>query len=548
MNPLSLPRRASAKKKKKKKNKKQKKKLEEPTPIGSSKAVDTMFRNAYRAELDIISLAATKVNIMISLNGFIISALVISGALVFSSSPEFLLPAGVFLLTATISIVFALLAASPEHSGVFPGLWAWIKALFGGKARLSDFGRYVKRTSDPAAEGEINLLIYSDRARLGKEEFWKQMESFLRDDRDEVYKKMSDQLYWLGEMASRKFDLLNVSYTVFRWGVLASAVTFLAVKSWLGIFPGASGDEAAKFYSLSISELDGIYEPSAVQQLEDGRIHVVEDEASRAVSVLTIADDATLVGNKATDLRLMRSLGGQLDDLEGLSIDGDGFIYAITSHSKKKDKERVPAREQLLRFRIEGNQVMDISRYTSLADDLQNSKKLKDAIEGLTGEPFEFNELNIEGINYYRQADQLMIGLRSPKVKGDSMIIVIENPAELFAGDAPPQFGSPILLDLKGGGIRALSYDPVLDSFLIVNEIEDSEGDRISQLWTWSGNVDDEPEMLNLPGLINMNNVESIDSIVFRGEPFLLLLSDEGNKKKNRPAKYMMLDYEQLSR
>ena len=78
-----------------------------------------MFRNAYRAELDIISLAATKVNIMISLNGFIISALVISGALVFSSSPEFLLPAAVFLVTATISIVFALLAASPEQVGLY---------------------------------------------------------------------------------------------------------------------------------------------------------------------------------------------------------------------------------------------------------------------------------------------------------------------------------------------------------------------------------------------------------------------------------------------
>ena len=77
-----------------KKKKKKKKKSKKPTEIGSSKAVDTMFRNAYRAELDIISLAATEVNIMISLNGFIISALVISGALVFSSSPEFLVPAG----------------------------------------------------------------------------------------------------------------------------------------------------------------------------------------------------------------------------------------------------------------------------------------------------------------------------------------------------------------------------------------------------------------------------------------------------------------------
>ena len=53
-------------------NKKKKKK------VVYSKGVETMFRNAYRAQLDLISLAATKANIMISLNGFIVSILMVS--------------------------------------------------------------------------------------------------------------------------------------------------------------------------------------------------------------------------------------------------------------------------------------------------------------------------------------------------------------------------------------------------------------------------------------------------------------------------------------
>ena len=61
-------------------------------PLGTSKAVETMFRNALRTELDLIALAATKANIMISLNGIIISALMISGAFIFVSSAAFLPP------------------------------------------------------------------------------------------------------------------------------------------------------------------------------------------------------------------------------------------------------------------------------------------------------------------------------------------------------------------------------------------------------------------------------------------------------------------------
>ena len=561
----------------KKKKKKKKKKGKASDTFGTNKVVDTMFKNAFRTELDIISLAAAKVNIMISLNGFIISALVISGVFVFSSSPEYFVTVIVFLITALVSIIFALLAASPEQDNLFDPHWSqgssFFKRLFRKKEsnteksnataeahKASPARNQLSPQDDPSLHNEttlqdrsataddLNLLIYTDRATLDRDEYWRRMEQFLREDREVVYKKMSDQLYWLGLISNRKFTLLNISYSVFRWGALASVVTFIGIKSALLTFPGLTEENSKQFYSLGISELEGVYEPSAVVQLPDSRILIVQDEPSRALNLMTMADDTSLLGNDVVDMRLRRSFDGPLNDLEGLTMDEDGFVYAITSHSRTNEGKRSADREQLLRFRIEGNKVSDIRRYSTLVSDLEKASGLRKAIEELSGDKPEFEKLNIEGLAYSRKKGHLMLGLRAPRADGKSIIIAIENPVEVIHGHRAPQFGHPIMLDLDGKGIRSLGYDSVMNSFLIVNEAENEEGDKFSQLWSWSGDAEDNPERLLLPGLINLNNVESIDSILFRGEPRLLILSDEGSKKKDKAAKYMMLEYGQLSR
>ncbi len=40
-------------------------------------------------------------------------------------------------------------------------------------------------------------------------------------------------------------------------------------------------------------EIKGIYEPSAAEQLPDGRVFVVEDEMAHAVAILTIQGDGS---------------------------------------------------------------------------------------------------------------------------------------------------------------------------------------------------------------------------------------------------------------
>jgi hypothetical protein len=44
-----------------------------------------------------------------------------------------------------------------------------------------------------------------------------------------------------------------------------------------------------------------------------------------------------------------------------------------------------------------------------------------------------------------------------------------------------------------------------------------------------------------------MNNVEGISPVMIDGEPKVLLISDNGDLKRNRPANYLLLDYHQLA-
>lgn len=530
---------------KKKVNRPRKEEPQNLQPVGSGKGIETMFRNAYRAELEIITLAATKANIMISLNGFIASALMISGAFIYASSPEFLIPATVFLFTSAVSIYFALLAASPEMENFAGRLFGWIKAVFGRRASIRDFKSYVRPSRD-FIDGESNILIYEDRVKLSKADYWDRMRDLLNDQED-VYAKMSDQLYWLGQMAAKKFKMLKASYSAFRWGLILSVLAFVSLKSFQQFMPVLDGDAVVRLRNVGISHFDDIYEPSAVQQLPDGRLLIVEDEAENAFSILRFLADGSLAEDPALDRRLLRGFRRKLSDLEGLSMDNDGYIYAITSHSRNSKGQRKTDREQLLRFRVVGDDVVDLVFYGDLIEKLRRSAVLQQALSQHTDQLVNFSDVNIEGLNFDQNKQRLLLGFRAPIIDGKSLIVKLDNPKAIFEQGAEPSFVDVALLDLQGGGVRSLSFDPILDRFLIVNEISGYEGNLYSQLWSWSGEPESEPEPIALPEIINLKNVESLDSITVNNQSRLLIMSDEGNAKKQRPAKYMLLEYGELS-
>lgn len=545
-----MPSEKKAKRKKGKKKNKDKGRSAEAVQeevIGTAKGVETMFRNAVRSEMELLALAATKANIMISLNGFIVSALMISGAFIFSSSPEFLIPASTFMITAAASIVFALLSASPDRIGKMQAARAWLKDFVCRRATLKDWKTRVSRAETRFFGGsQPNILIYEDRVKVQKERYWEMMQEIM-GDRKQVYHKMSDHLYWLGLLADKQFKYINLSYAVFRWGLLASLAAFIGVKTLPSLLTSPASN-TAELRALGINMFNGVYEPSAVQQLPDGKLLIAEDEPNHAFSIISIDKTGRFIEDEALDTRVITGFKRRLSDLEALARDDEGFIYALTSHSRTRKGNRSPDREHLMRFKIQDGNVLGLTSYDNLTQVLETDHKLHDLIRERTKAEVSFEEINIEGMAFDPVKKRLVLGFRDPEFNNMALVAFISNPKDVFERNAQPEFDEVAVLDIDGGGIRSLNYDPVLKNYVIANEVKDENGQKFSQLWTWSGNPTDEPQKISLPNLQHITNVEAVDSITVNGKPQMILMGDEGNASQKITAKYMLVDYSQLGK
>ena len=547
-----MPSEKNEKKPKRKKDKAKKKKnkaedLNASDLLGTNKGVETMFRNAVRSEMELLALAATKANIMISLNGFIVSALMISGAFIFSSSPEFLIPASTFMITAAASIVFALLSASPERIGKMQAARTWFKDFVRGRSKLRDLKTRLSSTETRFFGGsQPNILIYEDRVKLQKDQYWEMMQEIM-GDRKQIYEKMSDHLYWLGLLADKQFKYINLSYAVFRWGLLASLAAFIGVKTLPSLLTPPTND-AAELRSLGINMFNGVFEPSAVQQLPDGKLLIAEDEPNHAFSIISIDKTGRFVEDEALDTRVITGFKRRLSDLEALARDDEGFIYALTSHSRTRKGNRSPDREHLMRFKIQDGNVLGLTSYDNLTQVLETDHKLHDLIRERTKAEVSFEEINIEGMAFDPVKKRLVLGFRDPEFNNMALVAFISNPKDVFERNAKPEFDEVAVIDIDGGGIRSLNYDPVLKTYVIANEVKDENGQKFSQLWTWSGNPTDEPQKISLPNLQHITNVEAVDSITVNDKPQMILMGDEGNASQKITAKYMLVDYSQLGK
>ncbi len=337
--------------------------------------------------------------------------------------------------------------------------------------------------------------------------------------------------------------MLRVSYSVLCWSVLFSGLALSGNKSYEGCLP-ALGDKIVKIKRVDISRFKNIFEPSAAQQLPDGRLVIIEDESSTALSIVEICSDGSILENVQRDKFLLKAFKRELNDLEGATLSSNGYIYAITSHSRTVKGKRKKSREQIIRFKLNGNKMLDSGSYTKFLKHLKESGILKGVLENKR----KFDDVNIEAFSFDKEQNSLLIGFRAPLIDGKSMLVTLENPVGIFERNERARFANKvILLDLKGGGIRSLDYDTHLKGYLISNEVKGENGRLKSQLWFWRGSPGQFPERIDLPERVNLKNIESLAPVTVNGKRRLLLLSDDGNSKKKEGAHYMLLEYDELS-
>ncbi len=293
-----------------------------------------------------------------------------------------------------------------------------------------------------------------------------------------------------------------------------------------------------------------IFEPSAAASLSDGRVVVVEDESHKALHLLT--PDLTLGFQSRTistasliDVLSGKSEVEKLDDLEGLAIDKHDTIYAITSHSPTESGKRKSGREKLIRFRLDGSEIVDLRVYQDLIEEL--AAALPPLDQAVHERKVKGRELNIEALGLSADGRRLLIGLRSPVIDDRALIVVVENPDDVFEQGGLVLFApEPWYLDLDRGGIRALTYDPELEGYLIVSRREDKKGKPFT-LWFWSGDPAVKPQRVSIAGVENINRAEGITPIVQDGERRLLIVFDDGNRLRRIGAHYRIVDYADLA-
>ena len=332
------------------------------------------------------------------------------------------------------------------------------------------------------------------------------------------------------------------SFLHFRRRMSASALAAIMFGAVACVYPNVSSQAAPSLSDDGLGVFSEIYEPSGVIQLADDRVLIVEDEVHRAMRLLTIAPNGALVEDNDANEQLTKSFDNKLSDLEAAATDHRGYVYATTSHSNVKKNKRDEDRERLLRFRVQGNNAIDISEVTSLRDDLEQSELIADAIKAHSGDKPDFDDLDIEGLAYQRKTNSLLLGLRAPMSDDKSVIIAITNPDQVFDKGAAPEFAKPIFLDMDDGGIRSLHFNSDLNKYVIANEVENKKGKNRSKIWTWSGDAKDDPVLMDLPELDDLRNIEGVAAVTVNGQKKLLFTPDEGVEKKEKPAKYRYVD------
>lgn len=190
---------ASKLKKKKKGNKKKK----EESRLGSSRGVETMFRTSYRQHIDLSALADAKANIMISINGIIMSIIIASISPKIDANTWLLLPTSVLLLGCMVSMVYSILSARPRVSSNLVTL----EDVRQNKSNILFFGNFVNMTMDDYIQGMEELL----------------------QNTDNLYYNMMRDIYGLGSVLKRKFALLRIAYNVFMVSLVTSILLFIGV-------------------------------------------------------------------------------------------------------------------------------------------------------------------------------------------------------------------------------------------------------------------------------------------------------------------------------
>jgi predicted metal-dependent HD superfamily phosphohydrolase len=182
---------------------KKKDKAEKP-----DRGIDTLFRVTLGNHTRLSGIADSKANILLSVNAIIIS-IALSSIVPKLDSPKnahLVIPTFIMLMSSVITIIFAILSTRPKVTSGF-------------------FTR-----ADVEAK-KVNLMFFGNFYKMPLEDYDWAMNEMMKD-RDYLYSTMIKDLYYLGLVLQRKYNLLRIAYNFFMVGIIITVISFvIAFKS-----------------------------------------------------------------------------------------------------------------------------------------------------------------------------------------------------------------------------------------------------------------------------------------------------------------------------
>ncbi|WP_010135769.1 Pycsar system effector family protein [Ochrovirga pacifica] len=168
----------------------------------AGKTIETMYRVTLKNHIKLSDIADTKANILLSVNAIILSLALANlfPKLDKVDNQYLIIPTIIFLITAVVSIVFAVLSTRPKvTSGTF--------------------------TQQDIEDKKVNLLFFGNFHKMPLDVFDKGMFT-LMEDKEYLYKSLNKDLYFLGVVLAKKYKLLRLTYAVFMVGIVVSVISF----------------------------------------------------------------------------------------------------------------------------------------------------------------------------------------------------------------------------------------------------------------------------------------------------------------------------------
>lgn len=227
-------------------------------------------------------------------------------------------------------------------------------------------------------------------------------------------------------------------------------------------------------------------------------------------------------------------------DIEGAAIYRE-HAYWITSHGRNSSGK---FKQERLRFfattlgSAETNLTLAGKAYDQLLTDLIEDAELKPFNLATAAElaPKAMGGLNIEALSV-RKEGGLWIGFRNPIPNELALLVPLLNPEQVING-SKPELGKPVLLDLGGRGIRAITV--WRGNYVIAAGAYDQGLD--SRIYLWDGIKQPEEVPLDLATITNPEAffaAETRDQVMLLNDQGTVLIDGQECKKlKDHTRKY----------